>query len=156
MDRLDLWAENLPEFDGATISAKYARLAGREMKPAEAQAWQQITAMVERLRTADGVLIATPMWNFGIPYKLTGFINTYAGQVLLVLIPLIAGLAYEVIRFSARHLDSAACRMLIQPGLWLQRITTKEPDDTQLEIALVALKTALAYDVIEPEQGAVP
>jgi len=73
----------------------------------------------------------------------------------VVLIPLIAGLAYEVIRFSARHLKSAACRMLIQPGLWLQRITTKEPDDQQLEIAIVALKTALAYDVIEPEQAAV-
>jgi uncharacterized protein YqhQ len=73
----------------------------------------------------------------------------------VVLIPLIAGLAYEVIRFSARHLGSAACRMLIKPGLWLQRITTKEPDDTQLEIAIVALKTALAYDVVEPAQAAV-
>src|SRR2546430_2446039 len=73
----------------------------------------------------------------------------------VVLIPLIAGLAYEVIRFSARHLDSKACRALIQPGLWLQRITTKEPDDQQLEIAIVALKTALAYDVVEPEQAAV-
>jgi uncharacterized protein YqhQ len=81
------------------------------------------------------------------------FAVKFAARV--VLIPLIAGLAYEVIRFSARHLESAACRMLIQPGLWLQRITTKEPDDSQLEIAIVALKTALAYDVIEPAQAAV-
>jgi uncharacterized protein YqhQ len=81
------------------------------------------------------------------------FAVKFAARV--VLIPLIAGLAYEVIRFSARHLDSAACRMLIQPGLWLQRITTKEPDDTQLEVAIVALKTALAYDVVEPAQAAV-
>jgi uncharacterized protein YqhQ len=73
----------------------------------------------------------------------------------VVLIPLIAGLAYEVIRFSARHLDSAACRVLITPGLWLQRITTKEPDDKQLEIALIALKEALLYDAVEPEQAAV-
>src|SRR6266850_6290974 len=73
----------------------------------------------------------------------------------IVLIPLIAGLAYEIIRFSARHLKSAACRMLIQPGRWLQRITTKEPDDTQLEVAIVALKTALAYDVVDPAQAAV-
>jgi uncharacterized protein YqhQ len=67
----------------------------------------------------------------------------------VVLIPLIAGLAYEVIRFSARHLDNAVCRTLIKPGLWLQRITTKEPDDQQLEIAIVALKEALVYDAIE-------
>ncbi len=73
----------------------------------------------------------------------------------VVLIPLIAGLAYEAIRFSARHLDSAACRMLIRPGLWLQRITTKEPDDKQLEVAIVALQTALAYDIVQPEQAAV-
>jgi uncharacterized protein YqhQ len=67
----------------------------------------------------------------------------------VVLIPLIAGLAYEVIRFSARHLDSKICRALITPGLWLQRITTKEPDDKQLEIAIIALKEALLYDVVD-------
>ena len=67
----------------------------------------------------------------------------------VVLIPLIAGLAYEVIRFSARHLDSKMCRALITPGLWLQRITTKEPDDKQLEIAIIALKEALLYDAVE-------
>ncbi len=73
----------------------------------------------------------------------------------VVLIPLIAGLAYEVIRFSARHLKNPVCRVLIQPGLWLQRITTKEPDDRQLEIAIIALREALLYDAIEPEQAAV-
>ena len=67
----------------------------------------------------------------------------------VVLLPLIAGLAYEVIRFSARHLDSKVCRALITPGLWLQKITTKEPDDKQLEIAIVALKEALLYDAVE-------
>jgi len=73
----------------------------------------------------------------------------------VVLIPLIAGLAYEVIRFSARHLANPFCRALTRPGMWLQKITTKEPDDSQLEIAIVALQTALAYDVVEPAQAAV-
>lgn len=73
----------------------------------------------------------------------------------VVLLPLIAGLAYEVIRFSARHLKNPVCRVLITPGLWLQRITTKEPDDSQLEVAITALKEALMYDIIEPEQAAV-
>ncbi|HEU4522784.1 MAG TPA: DUF1385 domain-containing protein [Thermoanaerobaculia bacterium] len=67
----------------------------------------------------------------------------------VILLPLIAGLAYEVIRYSARHLDSRLCRTLITPGLWLQKITTKEPDDKQLEIAIVALKEALLYDAVE-------
>jgi uncharacterized protein YqhQ len=73
----------------------------------------------------------------------------------VVLIPLIAGLAYEAIRFSARHLGNRFCRTMITPGLWLQKITTKEPDDSQLEIAIVALREALAYDAVEPEQAAV-
>jgi uncharacterized protein YqhQ len=81
------------------------------------------------------------------------FIAKFGARV--VLIPLIAGLAYEVIRFSARHLTNPVCRTLIQPGLWLQRITTKEPDDQQLEIAIIALKEALLYDAVEPEQAAV-
>ena len=73
----------------------------------------------------------------------------------VVLIPLIAGLAYEIIRFSARHLTNPVCKVLIRPGMWLQRITTKEPDDRQLEIAIIALKEALMYDAVEPEQAAV-
>lgn len=67
----------------------------------------------------------------------------------VVLLPLIAGLAYEVIRFSARHLTNPVCRVLIRPGLWLQKITTKEPDDKQLEIAIIALKEALMFDAVE-------
>lgn len=73
----------------------------------------------------------------------------------IVLIPLIAGLAYEIIRFSARHLANPVCRLMTRPGMWLQKITTKEPDDSQLEIAIVALKEALLYDVVEPAQAAV-
>lgn len=73
----------------------------------------------------------------------------------VVLIPLIAGLAYEIIRFSARHLANPICRVLTRPGMLLQKITTREPDDSQLEVAITALKTALAYDAVEPAQAAV-
>jgi len=73
----------------------------------------------------------------------------------VVLIPLIAGLAYEVIRFSARHLANPVCRAMTRPGMWLQKITTKEPDDQQLEIAIVALKEALLFDVVDEKQAAV-
>ena len=81
------------------------------------------------------------------------FIVKFLARV--VLIPLIAGIAYEIIRFSARHLANPVCRVMTRPGMWLQKITTKEPDDAQLEVAITALKTALAYDVIEPAQPAV-
>jgi FMN-dependent NADH-azoreductase len=75
IDPLDLWRAELPEFSGAMIASKYAALAGRSMDSGEAAAWRRITAMVDRLKSADGVVIATPMWNFGIPYKLKHWID---------------------------------------------------------------------------------
>lgn len=62
----------------------------------------------------------------------------------LPLIPIVAGMSYEVLKLSARYSTSAISRILSAPGLWLQRITTREPDDGQLEVALMALRTALA------------
>ncbi len=61
----------------------------------------------------------------------------------IVLIPVIAGLAYEFQRTTARHLDNVFFKTLAQPGLWLQKLTTKEPDDSQLEVGLASLKAAL-------------
>lgn len=56
------------------------------------------------------------------------------------LLPLVAGSSFELLKLSGRHRDRAWVRTLIAPGLWLQRITTREPSDDQLEVALAALK----------------
>ena len=64
----------------------------------------------------------------------------------IVLLPVIAALAYEVIYFSGRHTNNAVVRVMMAPGRWLQRLTTREPDDTQLEVAIEALKRAVELD----------
>jgi uncharacterized protein YqhQ len=64
----------------------------------------------------------------------------------LVLIPLIAGLSYEILRVSARMKDNLIMHLLIKPGLLLQRLTTREPDDTQIEVALRALEEVLIIE----------
>lgn len=64
----------------------------------------------------------------------------------IAVIPLIASLSYELLKWSAKHQDTFAVWLLSQPGLWIQRLTTKEPDDAQLEIALHSLKAALAAE----------
>ena len=64
----------------------------------------------------------------------------------LPFIPIVGGLAYEIIKFSAKHGTTWWGRILIAPGLWLQHITTKEPTEPQLEVALVALKCALRQE----------
>jgi len=68
------------------------------------------------------------------------------GQRLLLhflLLPLVAGTSYELLKLSGRARKHRLAQILMAPGLWIQKITTKEPDDEQLAVALVALKEAL-------------
>lgn len=62
----------------------------------------------------------------------------------IILIPVIAGISYEALRLSAKLKDNVLVRVMILPGLLLQRLTTREPDDAQIEVALIALKEAVA------------
>lgn len=64
----------------------------------------------------------------------------------ILLIPVIAGLAYEYIRFSARHLDKAWMRAVAAPNLAMQRLTTREPDDSMLEVAITAFNCMMAAE----------
>jgi len=67
----------------------------------------------------------------------------------ILLIPVIAALGYEVIYFGNRHIDNRIVRAILSPGLWLQRLTTREPDDSQLEVALLALGKVVELDQAE-------
>ncbi len=70
----------------------------------------------------------------------------------LAVLPIVAGLGYEFIKFSGNCYEKKWARILMAPGLWLQKLTTREPDDTQLEVALAALKAVLpAVETVEDE-----
>ena len=73
--------------------------------------------------------------------------------VRIALIPVVAGLSYEIIRLSARKESGAFFKIITRPGVWLQNVTTKEPDDLQLEVAIEALKESLKLEpkTSEPE-----
>ena len=64
----------------------------------------------------------------------------------IVLIPVVAGISYELIRFSGAHQSLAAAQALAWPGLLLQRLTTRQPDDGQIEVAITAMESAIAAD----------
>jgi len=70
--------------------------------------------------------------------------------IRLALMPVVAGLSYEIIRLSAKKESSWFFKVMTRPGVWLQNITTKEPDDQQLEVAIEALKESLK---LEPRVG---
>ena len=64
----------------------------------------------------------------------------------LALVPVVAAIAYEIIRFSAAHEGNPVMRTIIMPGLWLQKMTTREPDDGMVACAIAALEPVLAAD----------
>ena len=76
--------------------------------------------------------------------RLDSFLLTFALRVMFL--PLIAGIAYEFLKWSARRQSNWLVRALTAPGLWFQRLTTKEPDLKQLEVALSALRKALELE----------
>lgn len=70
----------------------------------------------------------------------------YNMLVRIALVPLVAGISYEIIRISARKEGGVFFKLITLPGMWLQNITTKEPDDSQLEVAIEALKESLKLE----------
>jgi uncharacterized protein YqhQ len=71
----------------------------------------------------------------------------------ILLLPVIAGLAYEVIRYAGNHQDNRLLMKLLAPGLWLQRLTTREPSDDQVEVSIQALRRVMEKEAREtPEE----
>ena len=72
---LNVFAASMPEFDGPAVLAKYSILHNQPHSQAEAQAWKSVEAVIEQFTSADKYVLATPMWNFNIPYRLKQYID---------------------------------------------------------------------------------
>ncbi|WP_307978554.1 DUF1385 domain-containing protein [uncultured Acidaminococcus sp.] len=66
----------------------------------------------------------------------------------ILLMPVVAGISYEIIRFAGKHMDKPWVRAAILPGLALQKLTTRQPDDDQIEVAIASLKAVLPPEEI--------
>jgi FMN-dependent NADH-azoreductase len=75
VETLNVWQAQLPEFDGATIDAKYAIAHGQPHSPEEVHAWKAVARLANHFKSADKYIVSLPMWNFGIPYKLKHYID---------------------------------------------------------------------------------
>lgn len=80
-----------------------------------------------------------------VPKQDTFLINLL---VRLAFLPIIAGISYEYLKISAKYSQNAFVNIFVAPGLWFQRITTKDPDNSQLEVSLKSLSEALAMEKI--------
>src|ERR1700685_3757068 len=82
-DVLNIWDEKLPEFDAASIGAKYKAIKHQPMTAAESRTWSRIQELIGRFQRANRIVLGLPMWNFSIPYKLKQLIDLTAQRNFL-------------------------------------------------------------------------
>lgn len=75
VERLDLFDADLPSFDQDAVASRYHIIADEAVDPAQADAWRDLKKWTDQFLSFDSFLIATPMWNFGVPYRLKQYID---------------------------------------------------------------------------------
>jgi uncharacterized protein YqhQ len=139
---VSLWKDirRVYEYHGAEHKTVYAFENG---DPLEADAVQKYSTYHPRCGTSFlmTVMIISMIVYMFIP--VTTFAARFAERIILL--PVIAGVSYEIIRYAAKHRGSLFS-LMTAPGLWLQRITTQPPDDREVECAIVALDKAMALE----------
>ena len=75
VDILNVFDETIPNFDGPVVQAKYTILHGKPHTEAEQKVWKDIEKVIEQFTSADKYVLAVPMWNFSIPYRLKQYID---------------------------------------------------------------------------------
>lgn len=75
VDEIDLWQAHLPEFDGDAAAAKVSFFGEPEMNAKQRTVYEELLGVFERFNAADEYLVAAPLWNFGVPYKLKQYID---------------------------------------------------------------------------------
>lgn len=142
-------------YHGAEHKTINAYEAGSELEPTEVQRFP-----IEHPRCGTAFLLTVIV--------LSIFVHTLTGRpknVLLLIaarvavVPIIAGIAYEILRFTARNANHPLVKMIIIPNLLMQRLTTRQPDNTMVEVAIQALNRVLAAEeavargeVIQPQE----
>ncbi len=134
------------EYHGAEHKSIFTFENGAGLKPAVAQEFSRFHP-----RCGTSFLLIVMLVSIFV-FMFLGKPDTLSERLLrLAFIPVIGGISYELIRFSGAKANSRFLQPFIKPGLWLQKLTTKEPDLEQLEVAIVALKASLGLDMSEHE-----
>lgn len=136
------------QYHGAEHKSIYAFESGEELTVENARKYSPLHPRCGTSFLLAVMLISILVFSF-LPHDMP-FWKTALSR--LIFVPLIAGLSYEFTRYSGKKRNSKGMGILIAPGLWLQKLTTREPSDDQLEVALISLKEALKNESIIPAQ----
>jgi uncharacterized protein YqhQ len=139
------------QYHGAEHKAIAAYENGVEVTPESAQRFT-----TEHVRCGTNFLLIV----FVITIVVYAFVGRPDWPLLIasrvLLIPVIAGIAYEIIRFAARHMGSRLMRVFMRPGLALQQLTTREPSLDQLEVAITSLRAVMTAEQLAEVDARVP
>lgn len=129
-------------YHGAEHKCIYAYEAGKELTVENAKC-------MSRFHPRCGtsfllIVLIVSIFVFSLIPKDSHFLIKFGSRIIFM--PLIAGISYEILKLSGKHAGNIIVKILIAPGLWLQKITTREPDDAMLEVAMVSIKEALRKD----------
>jgi len=143
---VSLWRDirRVYEYHGAEHKTVFAFENG---DPLETEQVQKYSTFHPRCGTSFLMTVMLISIGFYMLIPFTSFWGRFAARIALL--PVIAGVSYEIIRFAAKHRGSLFA-LMTAPGLWLQRITTKPPTDDQAHCAIVALNDAMS---LEKERG---
>jgi uncharacterized protein YqhQ len=130
------------EYHGAEHKAIYAYESGEELTVGNAKKYSTLHPRCGTSFLLIVMVLGILVFSF-VPKGAPFYVKALSR---LVFIPVIAGLSYEIIKFSAGRMKNPVMAALVAPGLWLQRLTTKEPSDDQLEVALKALTEAISME----------
>ena len=132
------------EYHGAEHKTVFAWEKGAELTPANAHVQKR-----QHPRCGTSFLMVVMLVSI-VLFSVITFEATWLNLLVrIVLMPLVAGLSYEIIRYAAKKESSVVFKLMTLPGIWLQNITTQEPDSEQLEVAIEALKESLKFEPIE-------
>lgn len=144
------------QYHGAEHKAIYAYEAEHELNIENSQKFTTLhprcgTSFLLIVMLTSIICFASMDFIFPIPTTLFEKVGMRVG-LRVIFMPLIAGISYEAQRYSSRNLNNPIVKLLAAPGLALQKITTKEPEDSQVEVAIVALKNALGLETPEARE----
>lgn len=128
------------EYHGAEHKVVFNYESGQDLRVENAQRFKTWHPRCGTSFLMVVMLVAIAVYAL-VPFE--GFLAQFAARIALL--PLIAGLSYEIIRYAAKR-GTCAFTHLVRPGLWLQRVTTKPPDDSQVAVAIHALRRALDFE----------
>jgi uncharacterized protein YqhQ len=129
--------QRLYQYHGAEHKTIYCYEHGDELTPENARKYTRFHP-----RCGTSFLLIVLIVNIIVFSFVTWKILWLRILLTLVLMPVVVGISYEIIKFAGRH-DNSVMRFVLAPGLWLQRLTTREPDDSQLEVAIMSIKAVI-------------